>query len=94
MYFAKIESSRKASREYNDAQRALASRRLGAKQHREEKAVSMAWNVKNQWANGATKGTINRKMAARLEARMSAYQRGSSRSNGFIHQHHCPGSFQ
>lgn len=94
MYFAKIESSRTAAREYNAALMAQAARRLGTKQHRDEKQVSMAWNEKNKWANGAKRGTINRKQGARYEARLAAFNRGSMRQGGYIHQHHKPGSVQ
>lgn len=96
MYFAKIESSRAANAAYNNGLRVAAARRLGDMQRESfagsAKRASMAWNIENKWANGAAKGTINRKAAAKLQRRVDEWDKGNGKSKA-DHKHHKPGSY-
>lgn len=94
MYFARIESSPAANKSYNDSLKAAAARRLGDKSTPGAKKASMLWNEQNKWANGAKRGSINRKQARKLEARVKDFEAGSQRpSKNYVHTHHRPGSF-
>ena len=95
MYFSKIESSRAANIAFNNQLKANAARRLGELQRNEHpnaKRASMLWNIEKQWANGAKKGTINRKQAKRLERRLAVWSAGNGKSKAG-HVHHRPGSY-
>ena len=95
MYFQKIETDRAHNKAFNNSLKAAAARRLGDLQRNDTpsaKRAAMLWNEKQHVANGAKKGTANRKMAQRLEWRLASWSAGNGKSKA-DHKHHRPGSY-